>query len=118
MFNTLFNLLTQDDQVRCFEHVAPRLTVVGVFVVEAMVPDTLYRLRNHRYVDAEAIAVGEVRLDVGRFDPVTRVLDESHVRLSKAGLDVSPIVTCYVWPSEMDLTARIAGLRLHGRWAR
>lgn len=56
-------------------------------------------------------------LDVGRFDPVTQLLDESHVTLSHEGIRVGPIVTRYICPSELDLMARIAGLRLHGRWA-
>ena len=77
VFNTLFNLLTQDDQVRCFENVAQHLTDDGSFVVEACVPDYLYRLRNDQYVDAEAIGVGDVRLDVGRHDPVNQMLDET-----------------------------------------
>src|SRR5207249_9707777 len=55
VFNTLFNLLTQQDQVRCFENVAAHLSGDGVFVVEAFVPTFLYRLRNDQYVDAEAI---------------------------------------------------------------
>ena len=117
VFNTLFNLLTQDDQVRCFENVAPRLAEDGVFVVEAFVPSCLHRLRDGQYVDAERIDVGEVRLDVGRHDPVAQLLDESHVVLSPAGLRVYPIVTRYAWPAELDLMARIAGLRLTGRWA-
>ena len=116
VFNTFFNLLTQDDQVRCFENVAAHLTDDGVFVIEAAVPTNLYRLRDHQYVDAERIEVGEVRLDVGRFDPVAQILDESHVRLTSEGVRVSPIVTRYVWPSELDLMARIAGLRLRERW--
>jgi hypothetical protein len=52
VFNTLFNLLTQDDQVRCFENVATHISDDGVFVVEAFVPSFLYRLRNDQYVDA------------------------------------------------------------------
>ncbi|MEP7115733.1 MAG: class I SAM-dependent methyltransferase, partial [Ilumatobacteraceae bacterium] len=64
VFNTLFNLLTQDDQVRCFQNAAAHLTDDGVFVVEAFVPSYLYRLRNDQYVDAEAIDTHEVRLDV------------------------------------------------------
>jgi SAM-dependent methyltransferase len=121
VFNTFFNLLTQDDQVRCFENVAAHLTEDGVFVIEAAVPNSLFRLRDHQYVDAEKIEVGEIRLDVGRFDPVTQILDESHVRLSAEGVCVSPIVTRYAWPSELDLMARIAGLRLRerrGGWQR
>ena len=117
VFNTLFNLLIQEDQVRCFENVAAHLTDDGVFVVEAFVPTYLHRLRDDQYVDAEAIGVGEVRLDVGRHDPVTQMLDESHVVLSPEGVRLFPIVCRYAWPSELDLMARIAGLRLHGRWA-
>ena len=116
VYNTLFNLLTQDAQVRCFQNVAARLTDTGVFVVEAFVPNWLYRLRNDQYVDAEAIGVRTVRLDVGRHDPVGQVLDESHVTLSARGITVNPIVCRYAWPSELDLMARLAGLRLKHRW--
>jgi SAM-dependent methyltransferase len=116
VFNTLFNLLTQDDQVRCFENVAAHLTADGVFLVEAFVPGYLYRLRNDQYVDAEAIEVDHVRLDVGRHDPCAQMLDESHVSLSRSGVNVFPIVCRYAWPSELDLMARIAGLRLVDRW--
>jgi SAM-dependent methyltransferase len=116
VFNTLFNLLTQDDQVRCFENVASHLTDDGSFVVEAFVPTFLYRLRDDQYVDAEAVGVDEVRLDVGRHDPVTQRLDESHVHLSRHGVRLYPIVTRYAWPSELDLMARMAGLRLKDRW--
>jgi SAM-dependent methyltransferase len=117
VFNTLFNLLTQDEQVRCFENVAAHLTEDGVFVVEAFVPTYLTRLRDDQYVDAEAIAVNEVRLDVGRHDPVKQLLVESHVVLSREGVRVYPIVCRYAWPSELDLMARLAGLRLKERWA-
>ncbi|MDQ6898410.1 MAG: class I SAM-dependent methyltransferase [Candidatus Dormibacteraeota bacterium] len=116
VFNTLFNLLTQDDQVRCFENVAGHLTDDGLFVVEAFVPSFLSRLRDDQYVDAEKVAVDGVVFDVGRHDPVTQRLDESHVVLSPAGLRCWPVVTRYAWPSELDLMARIAGLRLKDRW--
>ena len=116
VFNTLFNLLTQDDQVRCFENVAAHLTDDGAFVVEAFVPSYLHRLRRNQYVDAESIEIDEVRLDVGRHDPVAQTLDESHVSLSRKGVIVHPIVCRYAWPSELDLMARLAGLRLINRW--
>lgn len=116
VYNTLYNLLTQDDQVRCFENAARHLTDDGVFLVEASVPDSLYRLRDDQYVDAEAIDVHRVTLDVGRYDPVTQLLDESHVTIGPDGVRIAPIVTRHVWPSELDLMARIAGLRLHERW--
>jgi SAM-dependent methyltransferase len=116
VWNTLFNLLTQEDQVRCFENVAAHLTDDGSFVVEVFVPAFLYRLRNDQHVDAEAIEVDEVRLDVLRHDAATQMLEESHVSLSRAGVRLNPVVQRYAWPSELDLMARIAGLRLKGRW--
>ena len=115
-FNTLFNLLTQEHQVRCFENVAAHLTYDGSFVVEALVPAFLYRLRNDQHVDAEAIEVAEVRLDVLRHDAATQMLEECHVSLSRAGVRLNPVVQRYAWPHELDLMARIAGLRLKSRW--
>ena len=117
VFNTLFNLLSQDEQVRCFENVADHLTADGCFVVEAYVPAFLYRLRNNQYVDAEAIRVDEVRLDVLRHDMARQMTEESHVSLAPAGIRLNPVVQRYAWPSELDLMARIAGLRLKQRWA-
>lgn len=116
VYNTLHNLQTQDEQVRCFENVAAHLTDDGSFVVEALVPNFLYRLRDDQYVDAEAIGVGEVWFDVGRHDPAAQRLDETHVRLTNQGVRLFPIVQRYAWLSELDLMARIAGLRLKERW--
>ena len=117
VFNTLFNLLTQDEQVRCFENVADHLTDDGSFVVEAFVPAFLHQLRNDQYVDAETIRVDEVRLDVLRHDMATQMIEESHVSLSPAGVRLNPVVQRYTWPCERDLMARIAELRLKERWA-
>ena len=116
VWNSLFNVLTQDDQVRCFENVAAHLTDDGVFVVEAGSPAPLYRLRDDQYVDAEGIEVGEVRLDLLRHDPARQMLDESHVTLSPDGIRLNPVMQRYAWPPELDLMARIAGLRLKERW--
>ena len=116
VWNTLFNLLTQDDQVRCFENVAAHLTDDGAFVVEAGLPDYVYRLRNHQQVEAESVEVGAVRLDVLRHDPARQMTHESHVTLSRGGIHLNPVVQRYAWPAEMDLMARIAGLRLRERW--
>lgn len=116
VYNSLFNLLTQEEQVRCFENVASRLSEDGSFVVEAMVPSFFYRLRNDQYVDAEAIEVDEVVIDVLRHDGAEQTIAESHVSLSSAGVRLSPVVQRYAWPAELDLMARIAGLRLKERW--
>ena len=116
VFNTFHNLLTQDDQVRCFENVARHLTDDGRFVIEAGVPWRLHRLRDSQYVDAEAIGTEQITFDVARIDPVGQRYEENHVTLSTAGIRFNPIVTRYCYPSELDLMARIAGLRLHDRW--
>ena len=116
VFNTFFNLLTQEDQVRCFENVAAHLTPDGLFVVEGLMPAHLYQLRSNQYVHAEAIDVDEVRLDLLRFDPATQMLKESHVSLSQAGVRLNPVVQRYASPSELDLMARLAGLSLKERW--
>lgn len=115
VFNTIGNLLTQDDQVRCFQNAARHLTDDGVFVVEVGVP-TVFVQRN-RFVDVERVAADEVVLDVNSYDPVTQVLEENHVTLTDGGVRLGPISCRLVWPSELDLMARIAGLRLVERWA-
>ena len=114
--NSLCNLGTQDDQVRCFENVAAHLTDDGSFVVDGFIPDAAW-LRDGQYIEAEAVGVEHVMLDVGRIDAVTQLLEETHVVLSQGGVQLYPVVTRYVWPSELDLMARIAGLRLRERWA-
>jgi len=116
VYNTLFNLRTQDEQVRCFENVAAHLTDDGSFVVEAFVPTFLTRRPAEQYVDAEAIEVDKVWLDVGRHDPVAQRIEKSHVSFTRKQTRLNPVVLRYAWPSELDLMARIAGLRLKGRW--
>jgi SAM-dependent methyltransferase len=114
VYNTIGNLLTQDDQVRCFENAARHLTADGVFVLECRVP-TASR-PGHQYVDAERIGVDHVVLDVCRYDPVSQIVDENHVRIGSDGIIFSPIRLRLAHPPEFDLMARIAGLRLRDRW--
>jgi SAM-dependent methyltransferase len=116
VFNTLFNLLAQDDQVRCFENVAQHLTGDGVFVIEAYPPSWLYLLDNDQYVRAESIEVASVKIDMLRHDPTIQTIEESHVSVARDGVHLIPVVQRYSWPGELDLMARIAGLRLHERW--
>ncbi|MBI2724244.1 MAG: class I SAM-dependent methyltransferase [Chloroflexi bacterium] len=114
--NSFFNLLTQDDEVRCFGNVAAHLAEDGAFVMEHMAPDFLWRMEEQQYVQAEMIGVDRVRFDMLRHDPVKQILEENHVSLSADGIRFSPVVQRYAWPAEMDLMARMAGLRLRERW--
>ena len=115
VYNTIGNLLTQDDQVRCFQNAACHLAGDGVFVLECRVLAAPSR-PGHQYVDAEHVAAGQVVLDVGRYDPLTQILDENHVHISADGVILRPISLRLAYPPEFDLMARIAGLRLRKRW--
>lgn len=117
VFNTIFNLLTADDQIRCFENAARHLAHDGSFVIEAAVPSAWITPERPDYVHAERVGIDEVVLDVARYDPVTQLLEENHVRLSTEGISLSPIVCRLITPGEMDLMARIAGLHLVERFA-
>ena len=114
--NSFFNLLTQDDEVRCFQNVAAHLTDDGAFVLETMAPDFLWRMEEGQYCQAQVVNVDSVVIDLLRHDPVQQVIEENHVSLSEQGIRFSPVVQRYCWPAEMDLMARMAGLRLRERW--
>ena len=116
-WNSFFNLLTQEDQLRCFANVVPRLAEGGRFVIEAFSPAFLYRYAGDQQVEVEDIGVDSVRLGVLRHDPSTQILENSHVELGAEGVRATPVVQRYVWPSELDLMARLAGLRLDERFA-
>jgi len=121
VFNTLFNLLTADDQIRCFENAARHLTPQGHFVVETALPHAWIGPDQGDFVHAAQVETEGVTLDVARYDPVTQLLQENHVRITAEGITLQPIVCRLITPGEMDLMARIAGLRLverFGNWQR
>ena len=115
VFNTIGNLITQEDQVRCFQNAARHLAPDGVFVLECRIPDAPGR-PHRQFVDAEHIAVDSVVLEVCSYDPVTQLLDKNHVRIGADGITLMPISLRQAYPPEFDLMARIAGLRLRERW--
>lgn len=115
VYNTIGNLLTQDDQVRCFENAARHLADEGVFVLECRVP-TAPTMPGCQFVDAERVAADTVTLHLGQYDPITQVLDASHVHIRADGIALSPISLRLAHPPEFDLMARIAGLRLRERY--
>jgi SAM-dependent methyltransferase len=115
VFNTFFALLTQEDQVRCFAGVAGRLAPGGAFVLQGFVPDpTLHP--GGQSVRATHLGLEQVRLDLARHDPVAQRVDFQHVLLTGDGIRLLPGAVRYAWPAELDLMARLAGLRLRERW--
>ncbi len=116
-FNSFFNLLSQDDELRCFENVARHLTEDGSFVIEGGLTHAwLATLTDNQYVRSEQIGVDAVWIDTLRLDPTTQILEESHVWITEKGVRLHPVMQRYAWPSELDLMARVAGLRLKERW--
>ncbi len=117
VYNTIFNLLTAEDQIRCFENAARHLTSDGYFIVETAVQHAWIASGESDYVRAEHVGTTEVVFDVARYDPVTQLFEENHVRLTENGIIMNPIVHRIISHGEMDLMARIAGLSLVDRFA-
>ena len=115
VFNTFFGLLTQEAQVRCFANVAARLTPQGAFALEAFVPDVARFDRGQR-IQTDAVDSEHVRLSGSRHDPLEQAVFSQHVVVGADGVRLYPVAIRYAWPSELDLMARLAGLRLRERW--
>jgi SAM-dependent methyltransferase len=115
VFNTFFALLSQDDQVRCFQNVARRLTPDGVFVIEAFVPDVA-RYSSGQTFRTVDVTTQSARLEATRHDPVQQRITSQHIVLTEQGIRLYPVQLRYAWPSELDLMARLAGMRLRERW--
>jgi SAM-dependent methyltransferase len=113
VFNTIFNLTTQDAQVACFENAAAHLAAGGRFVIEARVPE-LQRLPLGQSVLPWRADPDGISYYV--YDVVTQRLTGQHYHLDDGAVRPSPIEMRYAWPAELDLMARIAGLRLEHRW--
>ncbi len=116
VFNTFFALLTQEEQVQCFRSVSDHLSSDGVFLMEAFVPD-MTRFADHQSVRSVSVTEDSAQLDVSHHDPVTQQVTSQHVLISREGNRLYPVKLRYVWPSELDLMARIAGLSLAHRWS-
>jgi SAM-dependent methyltransferase len=115
-FNTFFALLTQEDQLRCFRNAAAHLAPDGVFIIEAFVPD-LSRFDRGQRVSSSRVESDEVALEASVHDAACQRVDTTHVFLSHEGVELCPLKIRYAWPSELDLMAMLAGLRLRERWA-
>ena len=112
VFNTIMNLTTQDDQVACFENVARQLEPGGYFVIEVSMP-RLRMLPPGQTIHPFTVESDYVGFD--EYDVVTQGLVSHHYRFGKDRQVSIPFR--YVWPAELDLMARIAGMTLRERWA-
>jgi SAM-dependent methyltransferase len=115
VFNTIMNLTTQDEQVACFENVAAHLEPGGCFVVEVGLP-ALRRLPEGQTIHPFCFESPE-RFGFDEYDVVRQGLVSHHARTVDGRLEIWSIPFRYVWPSELDLMARLAGMRLRERWS-
>ena len=113
-YNTFFALPTQDEQVRCFQNVAAHLAANGVFVLEAFVPQSANFTGG---LKVTAVTDERIGLKVSEHDPVRQRLKSQHVVIRNQEIRLYPVEVRYAWPAELDLMARLAGLRLRHRWS-
>ncbi|WP_329318624.1 MULTISPECIES: class I SAM-dependent DNA methyltransferase [unclassified Streptomyces] len=113
VFNTINNLTTQDAQVACFRNAAAHLDPGGRFVVEVGVPD-LRRLPPGQ--NAVPFHISSTRWAFDTFDVATQAMSSHYVTIVDGRAEHQSLPFRYVWPSELDLMARLAGLRLSARW--
>jgi len=114
-FNTFFALVAQEEQIRCMQTAARHLAPGGRFVIEAFVPD-LTRFVSGQTMRVIGIETAQVRIDASQLDLAAQRITSHQIVLTERGAQLYPVTLRYVWPSEMDLMARIAGLHLAERW--
>jgi SAM-dependent methyltransferase len=114
IFNTIMNLTTQDEQVACFQNVAAHLQPGGRFVIEVGVPD-LQRLPPGETV--RPFTVSATRLGFDEYDIASQGLISHHYWAVDGKLEGDSMPFRYVWPEELDLMARLAGMSLRERWS-
>ena len=115
VFNTLYNLTTQDAQVRCFQSVAEHLEPGGQFLVEAFMPNR-ERFQDNQAVRTKHVSMDAVWLEAAQHNPVTQTIDFQRVRITEDATKLMPLAMRYVWPSELDLMAALAGLEPIEKW--
>jgi SAM-dependent methyltransferase len=115
VYNTIMNVTTQEEQLQVFANAAAHLETGGCFVVEVIVPQ-LRRVppgETGRVFTLEPDHVG-----IETFDDLVGQISWSHHWMEVEGQLVRHSAPYrYVWPSELELMARLAGLRLRDRWA-
>ena len=114
VFNTIDNLTTQEAQVACFRNAAAHLGPGGCFVIEVEVPGLRLLPPGQTVVPFH---VSDTHWGFDRYDCATQAMSSNYFALTEGGgAEYSSMPFRYVWPSELDLMAQIAGLRLRERW--
>jgi SAM-dependent methyltransferase len=115
VFNTIMNLTTQDEQVACFQNVAAHLEPGGRFVIEVGLPQ-LQRLPPGQTIHVFSYE-SSMRFGFDEYDVVNQGLISHHYAERDGAFGPWSIPFRYVWPSELDLMALLARMRLRERWS-
>lgn len=118
VLNSIYALQSQEEQISCFASAAAALRPGGHFVVEAFMPDPT-RFRRNCWTQIHKIELDYVLIEADKHDPSTQRILEQHLHFHQGRVDLYPAFLRYIWPSEMDLMARLSGLRLverYGGW--
>ena len=113
VYNTIMNLTSQEAQVACFRNVAAHLAPGGTFVIEVGVP----KLRN--LPPGQSVVpfhTSPTRWAFDVYDVATQNTSSNYVEVVDGRGSYRSIPFRYVWPSELDLMAQLAGMRLRERW--
>ena len=113
VFNTIMNLTMQEAQVACFRNVSAHLQPGGCFVIEVMIPEL------QRLPPGETFRVfrgSETYWGIDEYDVANQGLISHHLELVDDKLERVSMPFRYAWPSEYDLMAQLAGMRLRERW--
>jgi SAM-dependent methyltransferase len=113
VYNTITNLLTQDEQVACFCNAADHLDVGGHFVIEVFVPALRRLPPGERFVPFD---VSPDHIGVDEYEVAEQRLTSHHASFAEGRAEITESPHRYAWPAEYDLMARIAGLTPTERW--
>jgi SAM-dependent methyltransferase len=114
VFNTIGNLTTQDAQVACFQNVAAHLAPGGCFVIELGVPSLRTLPPGKKF---QVFDFGEGHIGVDEYDVANQGLISHHLFPAEEKWTLRSLPFRYVWPAELDLMARLAGMTLRERWS-
>ncbi len=114
VFNTIVNLTSQAEQVACFRNVAAHLEPGGCFIVEVGIPELRLLPPGETF---RPFHVSESKWGIDEYDVANQGLTSHHLELVDGQLERFSVPFRYVWPSELDLMAQMAGMRLRERWS-
>jgi SAM-dependent methyltransferase len=114
VFNTIGNLTTQAAQVACFRNAAAHLEPGGCFVIEVGVPALQWLPPGET---ARVFHISETRWGIDEYDVAAQGLRSHHFEVIDGNVQHFSVPFRYVWPSELDLMAQLAGMGLRERWS-